>query len=460
MAERMVREPLSGIDILVAGGGLAGLTVAIECYRKGHNVRVVERRPGLDPFGDLIGIQSSAIRIMRKWPGFVEKLTEHDFGPNLHMYKFDGTLIGIFPLGIFDFDIGEGAIALSRLDAHRALHEYAAALGISIQHGINVRDYSETAEKGFAILEDGSRLEADLVIAADGVGGKAWGLVSGKKEEPVSSGYAVYRTTFPLEHALKNPELAKVYDSEKPHVTAHIGHNTHIVTGKNKNKVCWMMTYLDDGNATEDWSKTQSSDCALRYVKDWGSIVPALVNSVPNKEVIDWKLMWRNPQPKWVSPMGRVAQIGDAAHTLLPTSASGATMAMEDGIALAACLHISGKNDIPLAARVYNKLRFERVSCAQRMGFKTREQWHHTDWDAIMQNPKPLSRIVGDWLAKHNPEQYTYDNYAACVKNITEGAPFTNTNTPPGYIYEPWTVQDLLQAAKEGRDVLDAGDWS
>ncbi|KAK0190814.1 hypothetical protein F5146DRAFT_1137633 [Armillaria mellea] len=451
MAEHMVREPLTGIDILIAGGGLAGLTAAIECYRKGHNVRVIERRPGLEPFGDLIGIQASAIRAMRKWPGFVEKLTENDFGPNLHMYKFDGTLIGIFPLGIFDSDIGEGAVALSRLDAHRALHEYATALGISIQHGISVRDYSETAEKGFAILEDGSKLEADLVIAADGVGGKAWGLVSGKKEEPVSSGYAVYRTTFPLEHALKNPELAKVY-GEKPHVTAHIGYNTHIVTGKNKSNVCWMMTYLDDGNATEDWSKTQSSDCALRYVKDWGSIVPALVNSVPDKQVIDWKLMWRNPQPNWVSPMGRVAQIGDAAHTLLPTSASGATMAMEDGIALAACLHIGGKNDIPLAARVYNK--------ASRMGFKTREQWHHTDWDAIMKNPKPLSRIVGKWLAKHNPEQYSYDNYAACAKNIMEGTPFVNTNTPPGYTYEPWTVQDLLQAAKDGRDVLDAGDWS
>lgn len=57
---------------------------------------------------------------MRKWPGFVEKLTENDFGLNLHMYKFNGALIRVFPLGIFDSDIGEDAVALSRLDAHRA----------------------------------------------------------------------------------------------------------------------------------------------------------------------------------------------------------------------------------------------------------------------------------------------------------------------------------------------------
>ncbi|KAG7446107.1 monooxygenase [Guyanagaster necrorhizus] len=461
MAENMLREPLSGIDILIVGGGLAGLTAAIECHRKGHNVRVVERRPGLDPFGDIIAIQPSALCTMRKWPGFLDQLFENEFGADLHLYKFDGTLIGVFPsLSDYTPTTGERATAFSRLEVHRALHKYATSLGISVEHEISVVDYSETADKGFAILADGTKLEADLVIAADGVGGKGWGIVSGKKEQPISSGYAVYRTTFSLEHALKDPVLAKVCEGDGSYTAAYIGFNTHIVVGKNKNVVCWMMTYLDDGNATEDWSKIQSSDSALKHVKDWSPFVPALVNAVPNKEVVDWKLMWRNPQPKWVSPMGRVAQIGDAAHSLLPTSASGATMAMEDGFTLAACLHLSGKDNIPMAVQVYNKLRFERASCAQRMGFKTRENWHHADWDAVSKNPKIIGKIIGKWLAMHDSEKYAYDNYAACAKHITDGTPFTNTNTPPGYTYEPWTVEDLLKAARQKTDVQDAGDWS
>jgi len=40
----MERENNTGISILVVGGGIAGLTFAIEAHRKGHNVQVIERR--------------------------------------------------------------------------------------------------------------------------------------------------------------------------------------------------------------------------------------------------------------------------------------------------------------------------------------------------------------------------------------------------------------------------------
>jgi heterodisulfide reductase subunit A-like polyferredoxin len=41
---KMEPEPNTGISILVVGAGIAGLTFAIEACRKGHNVRVIERR--------------------------------------------------------------------------------------------------------------------------------------------------------------------------------------------------------------------------------------------------------------------------------------------------------------------------------------------------------------------------------------------------------------------------------
>lgn len=41
----------SGIDVLVVGTGLAGLTAALECIRKGHNVRVLERYSSINTAG-------------------------------------------------------------------------------------------------------------------------------------------------------------------------------------------------------------------------------------------------------------------------------------------------------------------------------------------------------------------------------------------------------------------------
>jgi monoamine oxidase len=35
-------EP-SGIDVLIVGAGVGGLVAALECYRRGHNVRIWER---------------------------------------------------------------------------------------------------------------------------------------------------------------------------------------------------------------------------------------------------------------------------------------------------------------------------------------------------------------------------------------------------------------------------------
>jgi NADPH-dependent 2,4-dienoyl-CoA reductase/sulfur reductase-like enzyme len=38
-------HPPTGISCLIVGAGVGGLTTALECRRKGHDVRVVERSP-------------------------------------------------------------------------------------------------------------------------------------------------------------------------------------------------------------------------------------------------------------------------------------------------------------------------------------------------------------------------------------------------------------------------------
>ncbi|CAI7652439.1 unnamed protein product [Penicillium manginii] len=453
----MEREQDTGIDVLVVGGGIAGLTFAIEAHRKGHNVQVIERRLRGETAGEMIIITSPALQTLKKWPGFMERARQEAVAPVLTMKKFDGTLIGTFPIGNPD----DPSLAIYRSKLHNVLYEYAEQLGIPIEFSATASEFFETDDHGGVVLSDGRRLTADIVVAADGVGTKSWALVVGSKEPPISSGFVLYRVTFPVAPALENPILAAELEGFKDRAFLHAGPGAHIVTCKSAKDICWMLTRKeDDDNTEEDWAKTTTIDKAIKAVDGWEPFVTELIKATPNHTVLDWKLMWRNPQPRWASPGGRVVQIGDAAHPFLPTSASGGTMAMEDAYSLAACLHIAGKKHVSLATKVHNHLRFERVSCAQKMGFKNREIFHNTDWDAVAKNPKIMGKMVGDWLVHHDSEQYAYENYAKCAEHLLKSTPFKNTNSVPGYTYKPWTVKELLDASESGELVEDEGDWS
>jgi hypothetical protein len=77
------------------------------------------------------------------------------------------------------------------------------------------------------------------------------------------------------------------------------------------------------------------------------------------------------------------------------------------------------------------------------LGFKNREVFHNTDWSSQNAAPKKNEKMVGDWLILHDPEKYTHDNYHKAAEHLLTGAPFENTNIPPGYKYKPWTVREL-----------------
>lgn len=89
---------------------------------------------------------------------------------------------------------------------------------------------------------------------------------------------------------------------------------------------------------------------------------------------------------------------------------------------LAATLELSGKKDIPLALRAYEKLRYERVHKAQAMGPKTREKWHKiADWDHVFKHPEAIHLTREPWLLNFDAEADAYKRYgevAAALKDV------------------------------------------
>lgn len=212
-----------------------------------------------------------------------------------------------------------------------------------------------------------------------------------------------------------------------------------------------MFCYPQD--VEESWNLVGKVEDMLDAVNGWDPVLLEVIKSIPPDVLIDWKLLWRNPVKQWVSNEGRVALVGDAAHPHLATSGTGGAQAIEGAATISALLDINGKANIPLALRAYEKLRYERTSLTQRMGWETRHRWHQTDWEALASNPDILKLPQPAWLNGSDAEQYAYDNFDAVKASLENGTPFKSTNIPEGHIHEDWTIEDMM--AHEGEKVGD-----
>lgn len=99
----------------------------------------------------------------------------------------------------------------SRPKFHKMLSEQAERAGMTIEYGKRVKSYFESVEtnKAGVTLDDGEIIEADVVIAGDGVGSKSSQVTMGREVQARSTGFSVYRAAFPVELALSDPVVAE-----------------------------------------------------------------------------------------------------------------------------------------------------------------------------------------------------------------------------------------------------------
>lgn len=84
--------PASGIHILVVGGGIAGLTTALEAVRNGHRVTVLESQPTNDPHGDFFALGPSGTEFLKYWPRLKKQFDEAAFDAVALYSKHTGIL--------------------------------------------------------------------------------------------------------------------------------------------------------------------------------------------------------------------------------------------------------------------------------------------------------------------------------------------------------------------------------
>ena len=261
--------PNTGIDVLIVGTGLAGLTAAIECIRKGHNVRVLERNDDINTAGDMYFMGLSATKFFHHWPEMNEEYDAiglHDAW--IETFKHSGEQM-IKPLRVADrlkaagLNPGTppGTFQMRPL-VYKMFVKQVERLGVNVEFGRRVVDYYEDTEKNKAgvTTDDGQKYEADVVIAADGVGSKSQKLVGGQVRAR-SSGRAMWRAAFPIEVLDNDPEVKEFFhmiDGKHPIVRTWLGPSTYALTLTRPDTMIWIMNH--------DVCRTRNSAClAIKY---------------------------------------------------------------------------------------------------------------------------------------------------------------------------------------------------
>ncbi|KAK5006488.1 hypothetical protein LTR28_006439, partial [Elasticomyces elasticus] len=259
--------PETGIDVLIVGTGLAGLTAALECKRKGHNVKLLERNATINTAGDMYFMGLSATRFFKHWP---EMAKEYD-SIGLHnawieTFKHNGEQM-IRPLRVadrlkaqgLDPDTPPGTFQMRPLVYKMFVHQ-VESLGIKVEFGKRVVDYWEDEERGKAgvVTESGEKFEGDVVVAADGVGSKSQKIVGGQVRAR-SSGRAMWRAAFPIENLDKNPEVKEFFhliNGTEPIVRTWLGPSTYALTLTRPDMMIWIMNHDATGSEAESWNNT------------------------------------------------------------------------------------------------------------------------------------------------------------------------------------------------------------
>lgn len=266
---------------------------------------------------------------------------------------------------------GADRVLYHRQDLHAALRDAVVSdSGVLPGSPVEIRTAAGVVDckpdEGIVVLGDGTQMQADLVIGADGIKSVVRNSVLGGDQAaqfaPIPTGLSAYRVLLPLSLIKNIAGLPPSVTVSDPAITSMVmGGDRRVTMGPGRGgELYGFVALVPDAKAADDSSKDELKAAFLNFAP-W---LLDLFEAASDDDIGLWQLRDLDPLPRW--NRGRVILIGDAAHAMLPTQGQGASQSIEDAEALAAFL--AGVESKPEAGTVDKALkkvwdaRFARVS--------------------------------------------------------------------------------------------------
>jgi 2-polyprenyl-6-methoxyphenol hydroxylase-like FAD-dependent oxidoreductase len=344
------------MKVVIAGGGIGGLTAAMALHARGMEVQVYEAVTELHPLGVGINVLPHATAQLHRLDLLDVVLPLGVATAELCFFNRHGQLIWREPRGsaagypVPQLSVHRGVFHMALLaEARRRLGDDAVRTGHALRSfvddGRRVRAEFQDRHTDTVVVD-----EADVLVGADGIHSTVRSTFHPDEGLPRWSGNVLWRAVTRWEAFLTGRSMFMA------------GHRPHKF-------VAYPLTDVgDDGKVTVNWiAELDRTEVGLAQREDWNRRGD-LADFLPRFE--DWVFDWldipamcraaevsfefpmvdRDPLPQWTH--GRVTLLGDAAHPMYPIGSNGASQAIIDALTLADELSATG--DIDAALRRYD----------------------------------------------------------------------------------------------------------
>ncbi len=327
------------MKVVVAGGGIGGLVLALMLHQRGVPLRVFESATEIRPLGVGINVQPSAVAELTRL-GLLDRLDAIGVRTaEVAYYNKLGQHIWSEPRGIEagyavpQFSIHRGA--LQRLLYETVLERLGPQAVVTGHEACSV-----DPEAGRLILRDRigdvERLEqADVIVAADGIHSAVRRQFYPSEGPPRYSGRVLWRATSRDRPWLGGRTMVMVGHANQKLVAYPISQPD----AQGRALLNWIAELAVPGDTPprHDWNREVDPQVFAPAFANWRFDwldVPALFAGA--SQVFEFPMVDRDPLPRW--SFERVSLLGDAAHPMYPIGSNGASQAILDARALADAL--------------------------------------------------------------------------------------------------------------------------
>lgn len=342
------------LSIAVIGAGMGGLAVAATLRQAGFVVHVYEQAPAFARVGAGVQMMPNSMKVLRGI-GVEGRLRKVAFQPYSHLNREWDTGRVIRELPMPEDLFGAPYLCMHRADLHSALLAAVPMEIISLgKKLVGLDQRGPGVELRFA---DGTRVQADAVVGADGVHSIVRDIIIGP-DMPLHHGRIAYR-------AVLSSASLHGFDIG-PSRTKWWGIDRHIViyyTNPSRTELYFVTSVPESAEwmTRESWSAKGDPSELRKAYEGFHHDVRVVLEAC--EDCHKWAILERDPLPRWSD--GRVVLLGDACHPMTPYMAQGAATAIEDAAVLARCLKDVEGEDIEAAFARYEAHRKPRTSRIQ-----------------------------------------------------------------------------------------------